>query len=861
MRPILALVVLSSVAVGSVLHAQKGARDAGRLTPMAAHAPTSGRPAPSAPASTPDAGFETLVKPFLAENCYSCHGNDKQKKDLNFETIDSVASLVKDGDRWEDVVDKLRHRDMPPDDEPQPPEAQRQAVATWIAKELARIEKATPPDPGRITARRLNRTEYNNTIRDLLGVDPRPADDFPQDDSGYGFDNIADVLSLSPVLMEKYVSAGERVARMALFGVPRLPPTLVRLRSEGRKVVEARAVPDSYDVTGLSLPNAFHAIHRIPVDGDYTIRVSLGGVRPAGSSPITVALWVDEKEAATQVFDAERSASFADDRQDFGSQTLDIKVRLTAGDHWLSVAIPRIFEGLPPQYAGASPSTRPIPPPKVFKPRPGATPEQIAQQRKNFETSQAEVAKLPLNGVRISAVDVGGPYAQSEGPSRASLTKVYTCGHLHGQHGAMCATRIMTDLTSRAFRRPVSKAEVNKYVALVRLAEEQERSLAEGLAVGIQAVLVSPDFLFRLERDRPASAGRSSHPISQHELATRLSYFLWASMPDAALRRAADAGTLRNPAVLTAQVKRMLRDPKSRTLAENFGGQWLEFRGLESTTRDRDRFPDFEDYLRLSMRRETELFVDHIVRDDSSILDFIDGRYSYINERLARHYGVTGVKGPEFRRVDLSATPRTGVVTHGSVLTVSSYATRTSPVLRGKWVLDNLLNAPPPPPPADVPNLDEAAIGKDASLREQLEMHRKDAICASCHRRMDPLGFGLENFDAVGAWRSQDGKFPIDATGSLPDGDSFTGPVELAAILTEAREPFARSLTSKLMTYALGRGLERYDSKAVKAIASRLPARDYRFSALVLEIVNSLPFQSRRAMQAAEATQAGAAIP
>jgi mono/diheme cytochrome c family protein len=854
MRPILAVVLLSSVAaVGSVLRAQEARGDAGqsaarRVTANASSATPAAPTRAATPVMSPAAGFETIVKPFLAENCYGCHGNKKHKKDLNFEEIESVATLTTDGDRWDDVVQKLRHRDMPPDDEPQPPEQQRQAVATWIARELARIDKATPPDPGRITARRLNRNEYNNTIRDLLGVDVRPADDFPQDDSGYGFDNIADVLSLSPVLMEKYVSSGERVARMALFGAPVLKPTLTRLRSEGRRVREVQTVPETYDVTGLSLPNAFHAIHRIPVEGEYVIRVALGGLRPAGSNPVTVALWIDEQQGSTVVHDPERAATFADDRQDFGGQTIEFKVKLMAGDHWISVAVPRIFEGLPARYAGPNPSTRPEPPAREFRPRPGATPEQLAQQRKQFEATQAELARLPLNGVRVNSVDVGGPFAQPSGASRASLEKVYTCGHLDGGHTRMCATRIMTDLARRAFRRPVAAAEVQKYVSLVRLAEEQEHSLAEGLAVGIQALLVSPDFLFRIEQDRAATNGKSSQPIDQHELATRLSYFLWASMPDAALRRAADTGTLRNPGVLAAQVRRMLRDPRARSLAENFGGQWLQFRALESTTRDRERFPDFEDYLRLSMRRETELFVDHVVRDDRSVLDFIDGRYSYINERLARHYGILDVTGPEFRRVDLSATPRTGVLTQGSVLTVSSYATRTSPVMRGKWVLDNLLNAPPPPPPADVPNLDEASIGTSASMREQLEMHRKDAICASCHRRMDPLGFGLENFDAVGAWRSMDGKFPIDATGSLPDGDDFTGPVELAAILKAEREPFARSITSKLMTYALGRGLERYDTKTVKLIASRLPARDYKFSALILEIVNSLPFQSRRAV-------------
>jgi hypothetical protein len=407
----------------------------------------------------------------------------------------------------------------------------------------------------------------------------------------------------------------------------------------------------------------------------------------------------------------------------------------------------------------------------------------------------------------------------------------------------------MTDIAARAFRRPVTTRELDKYVALVHQAQETENSFEEGLAVGIQALLVSPDFLFRFERDRPGTAAASSHQITQHELASRLSYFLWASMPDAELRRLADAGTLRNPQNLAAQVRRMLRDPRSRALAEHFAGQWLQFRALESVTRDRERFPDFEDYLRLSMRKETELFVEHIIREDRSILDFIDGRYSFMNERLARHYGIANVSGPEFRRVDLTGSPRGGVVTHASVLTVSSYATRTSPVLRGKWILDNLLDAPPPDPPADVPNLDETAIGTSASVRMQLEEHRKNPTCASCHRRMDPLGFGLENFDAIGAWRTMDGKLPIDSTGTLPDGRTFNGPEELRTILMTDRDTFARALTSKLLTYALGRGLERYDDKAVKLIAGRLPDRQYRFSALVLEIVNSLPFQSRRAVR------------
>jgi mono/diheme cytochrome c family protein len=822
---------------------------AGGADQSPARRPPAPRPAPAH--AQPGAGFDSIVKPFLAEHCYGCHGNKGEpEKDLNLESFQSVASLIAHRDRWDEVVRKLRGSEMPPIEEEQPPEEQRQAVAKWIASELDRIDRSTPPDPGRVTARRLNRNEYNNTINELLGVDSRPAEDFPQDDSGYGFDNIGDVLSLSPALMEKYVTAADRVARQAIFGPPRIEATLIRLRSEGRRVREARTFPGSYDVTGLSMPNAFHAIHRVPVSGEYALRVVLGGLRPKASEPITVSLWVDNQELRSVTHDPDRSATFSDDRQDFGGQATEFRVRLEAGDRWIAVAIPRIFEGLPARYGGPNPSKRPAPPPAEFKPPAGAPPERLAQLRKRFEETQAELERIPMNGARVSSVEVAGPYSHDAGPSRESLRKIYTCGHGVSGHQTWCAARIMRDLAARAFRRPVATAEVDTYVRLVRRAEKEEGSFAEGLAVGIQALLVSPDFLFRIERDR---RGTTSYRITQHELATRLSYFIWASMPDAELRRTADAGRLREPATLAAQVRRMLRDPKSRALAEHFGGQWLQFRALESITRDRERFPDFEDYLRLSMRRETELFFEHIVREDRSILDFIDSTYSFLNERLARHYGLSGVAGPEFRRVELAGSPRGGVVTHASVLTVSSYATRTSPVLRGKWILENLLNAPPPEPPADVPNLDEVAIGTTAALREQLEAHRKNPTCASCHRRMDPLGFGLENFDAVGAWRTMDGNFPVDASGTLPDGRSFSGPEELRTILKGDRDAFAQALTSKLLTYALGRGLERYDNQTVRRIAARLPRHEYRFSGLVLEIVNSLPFQSRRGAEAGTA--------
>ena len=862
MRRLIALVFLSCLAVvGIVLHGQESgtaspragttsSASAAARRPMtsatpAARSSVSRLPAPIINAASVK-GFESSVKPFLAEYCYGCHGNKGEPKNgLNLQSFQAAESLIEHRNHWEDVIGMLRRGEMPPIEEEQPEEPRRQAVATWIERELARIDRVTPPDAGRVTARRLNRAEYNNTVRDLLGVNLRPADDFPQDDAGYGFDNIADVLSLSPVLMEKYLTAADVVARTAVFGPAALKPTLTRLRSDGRRNGDARTFPAQYDVTGLSMPNAFHAVHRVPVEGEYVVKVFLGGLRPANSDAISLSLWIDDREVRTMVHDQEKYGRFALDRQDFGGQTAEFRVGLSAGDHRIAVAIPRIFEGLPLRFNGPNPSVRPDPP-RVFTPPPNATPERVAAAKKTFDEATVEIERIPLNGVRIANVEVGGPYSQVSAPSAESVARLYTCGHTNGNHAPACARQIITSLARRAFRRPVTAAEIDQYVSLVRETEQQEHSFGEGLVVGISALLVSPDFLFRIERDRPLAPSETSHRISQHELATRLSYFIWASMPDDRLRRAADAGTLRNPIVLAQEVRRLLKDPRAHALAENFGGQWLQFRALESVTRDRQRFPDFEDYLRLSMRRETELFIEHVIREDRSILDFVTGRYSFLNERLAKHYGIPNVTGPEFRRVDLSGTPRGGVVTQGSVLTVSSYATRTSPVLRGKWILENLLNAPPPDPPADVPNLDETNIGTSASVRMQLEEHRKNPVCASCHRRMDPLGFGLENFDAVGAWRTMDGKLPIDSTGLLPDGRTFNGPEELRSILAGDRDAFARALTSKLLTYALGRGLERYDTKTVKTIAARLPASDYRFSALVLEIAKSLPFQSRR---------------
>ncbi len=798
------------------------------------------------------AGFDATVRPFIEKTCLDCHNAKRQKGGINLEQHGTADAVANHPDDFEHVLVKLKTGEMPPEDEERPDQQEVERVTGWIEREFARLERVTPPDPGRVTARRLNRTEYNNTVRDLFGVDVRPADDFPQDDTGYGFDNIADVLSLSPVLVEKYMAAAEKVVRTAMFGPEVEAPTLLRLKATTAVVPPVRTPPSHYDVSGLSLPNAVHASQRVTVPGQYLLRVFLNGRRPLGSAPIRIGLYVDGTLVGEQPLDVAAQASFDEDVQELDGKTLEFKVTLPAGERWLAATVLDLYDGLPARYGGPRASDRPeqhiVP---TFREPRDATPERIAQARTAFEQRVRERAEAPINNARVGRMELAGPFNAQRQASPEGLAAVYACEHLHGGHQSWCGLRNISHVAQRAFRRPVSREELAPYVALLRKARAGGESFEESLAVALQALLVSPDFLFRIEREQPATAATAStHAISQHELAARLSYFLWSSLPDEPLRRLADRRTLRQPGVLEAQVRRMLEDPRSRALVEEFGGQWLQFRALESVAPDKDRFPTFDNYLRLSMRNETMLFFEHIVAQDRSILEFLDARYTFLNERLAQHYGVDGVSGPQFRRVDLTGPQRGGVLTQASVLTVSSYATRTSPVLRGKWILDNLLDAPPPDPPAGVPALDETAVGTTVSLRQQMEAHRANPTCASCHRRMDPLGFGLENYDAIGAWRTMEGKFAIDSTGALPDGRQFHDPSELRTILVQDRQDFARALTSKMMIYALGRGLERYDRPTVRGIVSRLPSHDHRFSGLVLEIVNSLPFQMRRGASA-----------
>ena len=811
--------------------------------------------APRSVPAKPSSGFQSTVEPFLAKNCYGCHNAKAKVAGLNLQAYAGTTSLAENREMWEVVLRRLKAGEMPPKPLPRPNPEELHAVTSWMESAFDSIDQHAKPEPGRVTARRLNKAEYDNTIRDLLALNVDPAADFPQDDSGYGFDNIGDVLSLSPVLMEKYLNAAERISRMAVFGAEPMKPSLVRLQSVRAKTRPVTETHAPYDETGVSLPNAFHTSFQFPVNAEYGFRISLSGFRPAGSEPFSVTLWVDGKPVKTESVNV--SGSLPESlpwQQDLSGKMVEARVRVTTGEHWLAVSIPRLYEGLPAGVHGPNPSKLPEPPPAdfdaVIKPPKNPTPERLAFYKKRL--SDAIKSSHQLNGARIGNVELIGPFHPELAPSLETRKKIYVCGHLDGHHEPSCARKIVANLARNAFRRPVSAPEVDRYLKLVTQAQKDGDSFDGGISLALQALLVSPDFLFRIENS-PAPAiinASTSTPdarrISQYELASRLSYFIWSSTPDNELMHCADLGTLRKPEVLKAQVQRMLKDPRSFALAENFGGQWLEFRALESVKPDHDRFPDYDTYLRISMQRETELFVDSVIREDHSIFDLISGKYTFLNERLAEFYKIPGVSGPEFRRVDLTDVPgRGGVITQASVLTVSSYATRTSPVLRGKWVLENILNDPPPPPPPGVPNLDVAAVGTTISLRQQMEKHRANPVCASCHQRMDPLGFGLENYNAIGAWRTRDGKFPVDSAGTLPSGKSFLMDPTSSSGQSWAsdREVFTRCLTEKLMTYALGRGLERYDRPTVKAIVQEVAAGDYRFSSLVLAIVNSLPFQ------------------
>ena len=787
------------------------------------------------------AADEHPVLQFVDAHCLGCHNARTNAGDLNLASLTGPRTFEIDREVWENVAAKLASDEMPPPKVRQrPPPEGVSAVVSWLGSEFTRQDRTAKPKAGRVTARRLNRAEYNHTLRDLLGIDFEPAADFPADETAFGFDNISDALFLSPVLLEKYLDAAERAVRTAMFGPEKLKPAILHYPTPVR-INTARGglwVPQDlfhYDETGLSTVHSAHVVHRFPVDGEYSFRLVLNGHRPDQSEPARPAFFIDGKLIQ----------EFRIDATDLEGQSVELRARVTAGEHLLSGSYLKNYHGLPARYHGPEPSTRTSQPRLSNNARGALTPEDIELLRKFGTKIKTDAIEVRVDN-RYESIDVGGPWDQQLEPSPRSRERVYACGHAPGQHQADCAQRILTRIVGRAFRRPAVAGEVEAFLKIVRLAQDQGDSLDEALATGLQAVLVSPHFLYRIERNPPPTEGADSVPVSDFELASRLSYFIWSRLPDEELLRLAGERQLRSPGVLEEQVRRMLQDVRARALVEQFTGQWLQFRNIDVVRPDLERFPEFDDGLRLSMRRETERFLEHLIRQDRSVLEILDADYTFLDERLARFYGIPNVQGPEFRQVDMTKARRGGgILAHASMLTVSSYSTRTSPVLRGKWMLENLLNAPPPPPPPTVPPLDVSKVGESVSLRQELEQHRQDPTCAACHARMDPLGFGLDNFNAIGAWRDDDGKLPVDASGSLPGGRTFRGPKELKAILLKDRDAFVRGLAEKLMIYALGRGLERHDRPALTSITARLSTANYRFSELVLGIANSLPFQMR----------------
>lgn len=701
------------------------------------------------------------VKPVLQTHCASCHGVKSPAGGLALPSLLTASGNETLGqrDKWERIADRIRSGEMPPKGAPRPSEEALQAVARWVDSSYEAIDRSRPIDPGRVTARRLNRFEYTNSVRDLLGLDMNPGEDLPADPYGYGFDNIGDVLSINSSLTDQYIKAAERVAHAAV-PVPGeiVPATMHRYLAE--RIGQDRQLRMTVD-------------HVFPIEGMYTLRAAFYQALKEGTR-VRMRMTIDGKPAA----EGELRFYYQIDR---GIEAP--AVRVPAGKHRVEATITVLPD---PPYKGAPPY--------------------------------------------LESVEVYGPMAEGQSPDR----RLFTCGDTPGSHNAACARQILAPLARKAWRRPVSGVEMDSLLGLAAREQARTGSFEQAMRSSLMAILISPHFLFRVERDRAPGA----QPISDHELATRLSYFLWGSLPDGELSRVADAGKLH--AAVKEQTLRMLRDTRSAGLVESFSGQWLQTRNLSVLRPDAKLFPAFTGELAAAMRTETELFFAEILRENRSILDFLDAPFTHLNERLAKHYGIAGVSGDEFRRVALDGAQRGGVLTHGSVLTVSSYPTRTSPVIRGKWILDNLLNQPPPPPPPDVPALEEKAAASGGSMRQQLEKHRTNAACAACHSRMDPLGFGLENYDAIGRWREE------DASGELPGGVRFSTPSDMKKILKADPDVFARALTDKMLTYALGRGLELRDRAAVRQIVERLRTNGYRMQELVLGIVESEPFRKRR---------------
>lgn len=761
-------------------------------------------------AVTTSAGNQPDLGAFVEDNCLDCHSSGRRRGDLSLEEMD-FTQLADNPVVWEKVLRKLEHRLMPPVGKPRPDEASYRQITGHLAAGLDR-SAATHPWPGRTDSlRRLNRTEYQNAVRDLLAVEIDATTLLPQDEPAHGFDNVM-VGNLSPTLMDRYVTAAQKVARLAVGASGQTPGgDTIRVPPEVTQERHVEGLPPGTR-GGVRLPYHF------PQDGEYEISVRLvrdrNEVIEGLRGPATVEFLLDRAQLG--VFTVQPPGE--DKNWEETDRHLRHRLDVTAGLHELAVTFPE---------------------------RPYALFETVREPY----VSRFNIFRHPRTVPAVYQVSVTGPF-HPRGPGvTPGRRRVFAplAGLAAGAGAGTRARAVLAPLLRRAYRRPVVEADFTGPL----------RQFNEGFAGGdfdlgieraLAAVLVNPQFLFRIERDPPAAPPGTVYAITQLELASRLAFFLWSSLPDDELLDCAERGELRQPAVLDRQVRRLLADGRARNLVTNFAAQWLHLRALDAVTPDQRRFIDFDDNLRRALRTETELFVASVLEEDRSVLDLLRADYTFLNERLARHYGVPHVQGSRFRRVSFAGDParqRGGLLRQGSVLTVTSYATRTSPVLRGKWILDNLLGTPPPPPPPDVPALDDNVISAALPIRARFAAHREKPACASCHNVIDPIGFALEEFDAVGRHRALDDFRPVDSAGGLPDGSRFDGVAGLEAALLARPELFAGNVAEKLFIFALGRNVEPHDAPAIRAIIRHAAAADYRFSALILGLVQSDPFQLR----------------
>jgi Protein of unknown function (DUF1592)/Protein of unknown function (DUF1588)/Protein of unknown function (DUF1587)/Protein of unknown function (DUF1585)/Protein of unknown function (DUF1595) len=754
------------------------------------------------PAYDPQAFWQT-TKVY----CDSCHFGPKARAKLNLEGLD-LSRLDVNGGTWEKVLRKLRSREMPPAGMPRPSEATYTAIISAIENERDHVADIRP-NPGRPTLHRLNRTEYANAVRDLLALEIDVGEMLPADDIGYGFDNIGDVLQVSPVLLERYLSTARKVSRQAV-GDMTLPPAYQTYTVPHGLIQDDRlnesAPPGSRGGTAIQ--------HYFPVDGEYEISVALQRSR-------------DDEYLG---FERERKLDLRLDDQRLQLFTLpksDKKIVLGGG-------------------------TPPDAKLKVRMTVKAGNREIGATFLKDTLLREGVIDRIRSDDVQqyfegVGSISIAGPF-NVEGPGEtASRDKIFICQPSRTVDEMACAEKILSNLAHRAYRRPVTADDMPQLLALYQQGAENG-GFESGIKLALQKILVSPEFLFRAEIDPPDAAPGTAYRVSDIELASRLSFFLWSSIPDDELLGVAEKGQLHEPSVLQAQVKRMMADSRSEALIKNFVGQWLFLRNIARISPDQTTFPTFTENLRLAMEQETELLVDSQVREDHSVADLLSTDYTFLNQRLAEHYGIKGVYGNEFRRVKLEDPNRFGLLGQASILALTSYPNRTAPTLRGKWVLEQLLGTPPPPPPANVPSLKDDASMQKLTMRERMELHRSNPACAACHKMTDPLGFALDNFNGIGGWRDSTGpgSGPIDSSGVLPDGTPFNGPAGLREILVKKKDMFVETFTERLLTYALGRGVEEYDLPIVRRIVRETSADDQKWSSIILGIVNSTPFQMRR---------------